>query len=221
MRIRKWSWRLLIAVLALCHMSLVVHADIPQKTKKKEQGAKALPAYKACAACHGDSGQGKLGIAPSLDTKSFWSVVSDKQFEEMVRKLHVQTSFAAGAAKLPTKKIARIASTLRSAPLSEPLALNNAATTGNRDSGKDKYDKICAMCHGAAALGYREGANAPAIKSTEFLSIVPDGYLRHMLKHGKEETMMRSFTPGSVTSWAALTDAEIEDIIAFLRDSGP
>ncbi|NUN15202.1 MAG: c-type cytochrome [Myxococcales bacterium] len=220
MQIREWSWRLLIAVLATFQMSLSSYADVPKNNKKKEHLSPATKAYQACATCHGEAGQGKIGVAPSLDTKSFWSVVSDKQFEEMVRKLHTQTNFAEDAANLKSKKIKKIIAMLRKTPVGDPLSLNNNAASGNHDSGKEKYAKICAMCHGASGLGYRENANAPAIRSQEFLSLVSDGYLRHMLKHGKEETMMRSFTPGSVTSWAALTDTEIEDIIVFLRSSG-
>jgi mono/diheme cytochrome c family protein len=80
-----------------------------------------------------------------------------------------------------------------------------------QNAGADTYKAKCAMCHGADGLG-----NTPAGKNLKAASFkdpalvkAPDAQLISAVKNGKGKM--------SASIGAKLTDAQIKDVIAYVR----
>ena len=106
---------------------------------------------------------------------------------------------------------------LRSLQPIEPAELNEAKLAGNAKVGSRLFQSICSACHGRNGAGYQETANGTGIRRKAFLASVTDGFLRYLVKHGKDQTMMRPFGGKSRVAVANLTDAQIEDVLTFMR----
>jgi cytochrome c oxidase cbb3-type subunit 3/ubiquinol-cytochrome c reductase cytochrome c subunit len=84
------------------------------------------------------------------------------------------------------------------------------------EQGRQAYGKFCATCHGPAANGYAAD-NAPSLRSLTFLSSASDAFLRAGIIRGRPGTAMAAFGRGL---GGPLEPAEVNAIIAFLRDGG-
>ena len=83
--------------------------------------------------------------------------------------------------------------------------------------GRVAYAKFCATCHGVAASGY-VADNAPSLRSTTFLASASDAFLRAGIARGRPGTAMAAF--GRLLG-GPLEAADVDAIIAFLREGGP
>jgi cytochrome c oxidase cbb3-type subunit 3 len=83
--------------------------------------------------------------------------------------------------------------------------------------GREAYAKFCATCHGVAAGGY-VADNAPSLRSPTFLASASDAFLRAGIARGRPGTAMAAF--GRLLG-GPLEPAEVDAIIAFLREGGP
>lgn len=90
---------------------------------------------------------------------------------------------------------------------------DDAGPSADVRAGKALYGKYCALCHGDNGEGYRADA-ANALTNPEFLATVSDEFLRRGTAHGRPGTPMSAW---SQARGGPLTDAEIDQIVAWLR----
>jgi mono/diheme cytochrome c family protein len=79
-------------------------------------------------------------------------------------------------------------------------------------AGGHLYAAYCAGCHGPAG----QGAEGPALNNKVLLSIATDTYLFETISRGRRGSSMDGFAKPS-TVHPALTPAEIESLVAFIR----
>ena len=100
----------------------------------------------------------------------------------------------------------------------QPADLDESPLQGNATEGERIFGDICAACHGRTGAGYQETANGTGIGRSVFLDSVTNGYLRYIIRHGKSNTMMRGFGTDDPVAVANLSDEDIENVIAYLRE---
>ncbi len=83
--------------------------------------------------------------------------------------------------------------------------------------GRKIYVKFCVTCHGPEAHGYAAD-NSPSLRSPTFLASASDAFLRAGIARGRPGTAMAAFGRGL---GGPLDGAEVNAIIAYLRDGGP
>jgi cytochrome c oxidase cbb3-type subunit 3/ubiquinol-cytochrome c reductase cytochrome c subunit len=97
-------------------------------------------------------------------------------------------------------------------------ARKNATPTGPLvERGRQAYARLCATCHGPTAQGYAAD-NSPSLRSPTFLASATDAFLRAGIARGRPGTAMAAF--GRALG-GPLAPAEVDAIIAFLREGGP
>lgn len=170
-----------------------------------------------CSVCHQADAIGKPGFAPSLTNQEFLRAVSDTFILGTVRDGRQGTAMPPFA-HLGRKEIEAIVAFLRShateANISQKVDAQPHAE-GDPKLGKVWFDEICVTCHGPGGDGYEAGGTGTAIGKIGFLSKASDGFIRETIKHGRSNTRMIGFSGPS--GLAALSDKEIDDIIAYLR----
>lgn len=84
--------------------------------------------------------------------------------------------------------------------------------------GRALYDRYCALCHGAGAVGYAAD-EASQLRNPTFLRTATDDFLRIAIERGRPGTPMSAF---GAAHGGPLASADSERIIAYLRslDSG-
>jgi mono/diheme cytochrome c family protein len=99
------------------------------------------------------------------------------------------------------------------------LATPGALQAADPASGKPVYELRCSPCHGDEGRG--DGPAAQAIepkprnfRDTEFWKSRTIDQIRTVVREGKPQTLMAGFQ-------GALSDAEIEDVIAYIQSFKP
>ena len=175
--------------------------------------------FAACAGCHGLHAEGRVGIAPRLASETFLSAASDRMLVETITAGRPGTTMIPWGASMKRGEIEAIVAWLRSKAPSEPARLDDSALAGDVETGQHLFRTICATCHGRSGAGYQESGSGTGIGRKAFLGAATNGFLRHVIKHGKSNTQMRAFAKGAPTAVADLDDKEIESVIAYLRTS--
>jgi cbb3-type cytochrome c oxidase subunit III len=179
-----------------------------------------------CAACHGRNGEGMrypgMPPFPAIANRDFLELVSDAFLTENVRHGRPGRRMPAWGEKAGGLDAAEIA-----------LVVGHVRTLGGgvnpaRDArparwiaadaalGKSLYATHCALCHGEKG----QGAEGPALDNAVLLRSASDTYLVETIRRGRRDTTMPSFLEPTVTR-AALSQGEIEAIVAFLRTWEP
>ena len=184
-------------------------------TPEKVNMGKTL--FAACGACHGQSGEGRIGMGPRLNSRGFLAAASDKFLVETIAKGRSGTTMIPWGMSYKTEQIESIVAYMRSLNPVPPAKLDESSLKGSDFHGKAVWDSICAACHGNSGAGYMETANGTGIGRKAFLDTASNGYLRYIINNGKDQTMMRGFAKKNVTAVANLSDQEIEDVIVYLR----
>ncbi len=172
-----------------------------------------------CAACHGPEGEGKIGMGPRLASKSFLSAASDEMLTNTIANGRGGTTMIAWKNAMSSEDITSVVAYLRTLAPHTLVELDESPCKGDSNAGEKLYLAICAACHGRNGAGYSEASSGTGIVRKPFLDSVTNGYLRHIIKNGKDQTQMRSFQKDSPTAVANLSDEEIENVIAYLRKS--
>jgi len=172
-----------------------------------------------CVFCHQADAIGKPGFAPSLTNHEFLSVASNKFLLSTIRDGRAGTGMPPFS-HLGKKDIESMVAYLRSyATLPDRSAEVDAqpAAKGDISRGQASYNLICLTCHGPNGDGYASGGTGTAIGKAGTLDKVSDGFLRVTIKEGRTNTRMLGFGKEGPRTMAALSDQEIDDIIAYLR----
>jgi mono/diheme cytochrome c family protein len=121
-------------------------------------------------------------------------------------------------AHLGRQKVEAIVAYLRSHTTEKNISAQVDAqpkSQGDPRLGQFWFDQICATCHGPNGDGYAAGGTGTAIGKSAFLDKASDGFIRVTIKDGRSNTRMLGFS--GPAAMAALSDGEIDDIIAYLR----
>lgn len=172
-----------------------------------------------CSACHGDQGNGGVGVPLSLP--SFLDSVDDRFLAVTIRQGRpgrVMPSFP----KLSDAQIAAIVRYIRSWSDKPAPRYSLAPVKGDVKHGAVLYAEHCASCHGDNGEGgtgtgvtfsrQRElPIIAPALNNSGFLAAASDEMIRQTLLLGRDGTPMDSFKE------EGLSGPDIDDIVSFVR----
>lgn len=180
-------------------------------------GARLYAAH--CAACHGSTGAGGVGVPLSL--ASFLNSIDDDFLRKTIRHGRpgrVMPAFS----KLSDAQIEAIVGFIRTWSDKPAPQFPGTPVRGDAVHGKSLYNSYCAACHGEAGEGGKgTGVTfsrrrdlpiiAPALNNPGFLTAASDQMIRHTLQFGREGTPMRSFLV------QGLSEQDIDDLVAYVR----
>jgi len=172
-----------------------------------------------CAACHGDKGDGGVGVPLALP--AFLETVDDEFLHRTIRlgrPGRVMPAFS----KLSDAQVDAIVDHIRGWSGKPAPKFADTPVKGDPQKGKALYASYCASCHGVNGEGGRgTGVTfsrkrdlpiiAPALNNSGFLAAASDEMIRHTLELGREGTPMRSFLV------QGLTEGDIGDLVSYLR----
>ncbi len=176
--------------------------------------------YRAhCAACHGDKGDGGVGVPLALP--AFLESVDDAFLHRTIRlgrPGRVMPAFP----RLSEAQINAIVGHIRGWAGKPAPEFSATPVKGNAQKGKALYAAYCADCHGTDGEGGKgTGVTfsrkrdlpiiAPALNNPGFQAAASDAMIRHTLLHGREGTPMRSFLA------KGLAESEIDDLVSHVR----
>lgn len=175
-----------------------------------------------CAACHGPSGEGRrypgMIVFPAVGNPDFLAVADDEFIAETIRGGRPGRRMPAWGEKdggLRPDEISQIVAHLRGAsgvPAPRDAHAQRRWVQADPTAGRELYTRNCAACHGAGG----EGIDGPALNNPRLLGAASDTYLVETIGRGRRGTPMKSFRAASPVH-PALTEAEIESIVAHLR----
>lgn len=172
-----------------------------------------------CAACHGEAGNGGIGIPLSLP--SFHATVDDNYLRQTIRlgrPGRVMPAFT----QLKDEEVDAIIRHLRSWYKGKPPTYSAAPVKGDIKRGAKLFEKYCAGCHGTNGEGgHGTGVTfsrprdfpimPPALHNPGFLASAKDAMVKTTLSKGREGTPMVAF------GQRGLSDKDLNNIVAFIR----
>ena len=175
-----------------------------------------------CAACHGEDGNGGIGVPLSLP--SFQATVDDAYLHKTIRigrPGRVMPAFT----QLSDAEVDAIVKYLRSWHKGTHPAYSTKPIAGNVGRGEKLFGKYCAGCHGAKGEGsHGTGVTfsrprdfpimPPALNNPGFLASVSDMQIKTTLVKGREGTPMVAFKQ------RGMSDRDLDDVVAFVRSLG-
>lgn len=180
----------------------------------------ALLYARNCAACHGASGRGGVGVPLALP--DFLATVTDEYLYRTIRlgrPGRVMPAFP----KLSNAEVAAIVRHIRRWDSDrERKPLPKGPVQGDPRRGARLYAEHCAACHGPDGEGgHGTGVTfsrprdlpiiAPALNNPGFLAAASDALIKATLMRGRRGTPMRSFLE------QGLTERDIDDLVSFIR----
>ncbi len=174
---------------------------------------------KYCSACHGQNGQGGVGVPLALP--DFQYGVTNDYLEKTIR-LGRPGRIMPAFTELSNNEVKAIIKYIRNWAPGKPFKYSNKKINGNIKHGKKIYLKSCAACHGAKGEG-GEGTGvtfsrprdlpviAPALNNSGFLASAPDLMIKTVLMNGREGTPMLSFLK------QGLSEKDIDDVVTYVR----
>ncbi len=198
-----------ILTLILVLVSSVVHAA--------PDGAALF--HKHCAVCHGDDGEGGVGVPLSLP--SFINSVSDEYLRTTIRlgrPGRIMPSFPA----LSDAQVNALVAHMRSWSDAPAVTHNTEPVKGDVKRGEELFASHCKQCHGEEGKGgtgtgvtfsrKRElPIIAPALNNSGFLAAATDTMIKDTLIYGREGTPMTS------SLVAGLSETDIDDLVSYIR----
>ena len=175
--------------------------------------------HKHCAVCHGDNGEGGVGVPLSLP--SFINTVSDEYLKHTIR-LGRPGRIMPAFPKLSDAQIDAIVEHMRGWSDAPAVTHNTEPVKGDSKRGEELFANYCEQCHGENGKGgtgtgvtfsrKRElPIIAPALNNSGFLASATDSMIRDTLIYGREGTPM---TSSLVTG---LSEEDINDLVSYIR----
>jgi cytochrome c oxidase cbb3-type subunit 3 len=163
-----------------------------------------------CALCHGDQRQGHANDdAPSLRSQSLLESTPPRIMIEAIAYGRPGTPMAGFldeiGGPMTYADIVYLNMWLKQQAGVTPVPLQGEVS-GDAANGAEVYAANCAGCHGANG----EGGTGTALANPTMLALTSDGFLRHAIVNGRQDTPMPAFG-------ATLGEGQINDVVAFLR----
>jgi len=172
-----------------------------------------------CAACHGDTGDGGVGVPLALP--AFLESVDDSFLQRTIRMGRpgrVMPAFT----KLSDAQINALVGHIRGWSGKPAPVFSDKPVKGDPKKGKTLFASYCAACHGANGEGgMGTGVTfsrkrdlpiiAPALNNPGFLAAASDSMIQHTLLFGREGTPMRSFLV------QGLSETDIDNLVSYVR----
>ena len=172
-----------------------------------------------CAGCHGEKGDGGIGIPLSLP--SFHATVDDDYLKQTLlrgRPGRVMPSFS----HLSDAEVNAIVRHMRSWYKGKVPVYPYTPIKGDAKRGAQLFEKHCASCHGPTGEGgHGTGVTfsrprdlpimPPALHNPGYISSTTDAMIKDTLVKGRKGTPMVSF------SKRGLKDKDLNDIVAHIR----
>lgn len=189
----------------------------PSQAMAAPDGAKLYGRH--CASCHGEKGDGGIGVPLSLP--SFQAGISDEYLQKTIRigrPGRVMPTFAS----LGDDEVDAIVRHVRSWNKGPAATYPATRIKGDPMHGKQLFAQYCAACHGSDGEGAKgTGVTfsrprdlpimAPSLHNSGFLAAAPDAMIKATLMNGREGTPMQSFLK------AGLSEKDIDDIVSHVR----
>lgn len=181
----------------------------PQLTPQQSEAA-AARYQQYCALCHGPDRAGHANDhAPSLKSASLIATGTPVVIGEAIAYGRPGTPMGAYHVEmggpLTRQEIRELAFWLMAMAPTDPIEVADRVE-GDVVLGAEVYGQHCASCHGAQG----EGGTGTALGNATMLALTPDGFLRHAIENGREDTPMVAFRD-------ILSPAQIDGVTAFLR----
>ncbi len=172
-----------------------------------------------CATCHGDKGDGGVGVPLSLP--AFLESVDDSFLRKTIRlgrPGRVMPAFRA----LGDAQVDAIVSHIRNWSGKPAPVFPDTPIKGDVQHGKELFASYCAACHGEMGEGgsgtgvtfsrkREQPIIAPALNNPGFLAAASDEMIRYTLQQGRAGTPMRSFLV------QGLSEQDINDLVSAIR----
>lgn len=197
--------------------SVAFRADQPAGTA--EQVALGKEKYAMCVGCHGAEGEGRVGMAPRLNSGSYLAIVSNDFLERTIVEGRAGTNMIGWGATMNEADVDGLVAYIRSWQTTDGVELDEGDLNGNLEDGGRVWLDICSRCHGRSGAGYSEAGSGTGIGRKAFLDQISNGQLRGIIAQGKDNTPMRPFDGKSPVAVANLTPAEIDSVILYLRQN--
>lgn len=172
-----------------------------------------------CAACHGDAGDGGVGVP--LRLPAFQEGVSDAYLKQTIR-LGRPGRVMPGFDHLSKAEVEAIVEHIRGWHDGDRPVFSPARIEGDVQRGARLFSQHCAQCHGEQGQG-GQGTGvtfsrprdlpiiAPALNNPGFLAAASDAMIKATLMQGREGTPMVSFRE------QGLSEEQINDLVAYVR----
>jgi cytochrome c oxidase cbb3-type subunit 3 len=172
-----------------------------------------------CVACHQFDGQGGIGLPLSKDKLDD---VSDAYLRSTIRVGRPGRVMPAYQ-RLSDAQVDAIVRYLRQRTNTEQIEFSDEPVLGDVANGALVYESHCLKCHGPDGEGEGKGTGVtlsrersflvmPAsISNPGFLASAPDRLIHRSVSVGRKSSGMPAFGRGK------LTDAEINDVVAYVR----
>jgi len=172
-----------------------------------------------CASCHGEKGDGGIGIPLSLP--SFQAIVDNDFLKQTIlhgREGRVMPSFS----YFSEAEVDALVKHMRSWYKGKVPLYSSVSVKGNAEHGKPLFEKHCASCHGVTGEGghgtgvtFSRPRNLPimppSLQNPGYLASAKDEMIKATLVKGRDGTPMLS------AGKLGLKDTEINDIVAYVR----
>ncbi len=185
-----------------------------------------------CFACHGEGTYGRWDkifkrFIPAIRGPSLQATADRAYLETNIAKGRPGTQMPAWemqAGGLQPDEISALSAFLLAPVAGQPTvdrAKLNLVTAhlvrGDPQRGEKLFLRNCAGCHGIAG----HGGVAPELDNPTFQQAATDDFIVATIRNGRRNTAMPSFQPGARkdagASVAGLTDAELSDVLSFVR----
>lgn len=190
---------------------------MPSQAEAAPDGATLYARH--CGACHGEDGEGGIGVPLSLP--SFQATIDDDYLHRSIRygrPGRVMPAFT----QFSEQETDAIVKFVRSWNHDVPAKFPRYPVRGDARNGKQLYAKHCASCHGENGGGGKgtgvtlprpraSAIVAPALNNPGFLASATDTMIKAILRKGREGTPMPSHTKQD------FKDKEINDLVSFVR----
>jgi cytochrome c oxidase cbb3-type subunit III len=204
--------RTLLLLLSMCHPTWAASA-----TASDADGQRLF--INNCAACHGNDGQGGVGVPLALP--SFLSAVDDDYLRKTIRNGRVGRIMPAFK-RFSDAEVDAVVAHIRSLSKAPQAKLSGDRIVGDRRNGQQLFARHCAACHGeSGAGGHGTGVTlsrprnlpilAPGLNNPGFLASAKDSMIKQTLMLGRAGTPMVSFAK------KGLSEKQINDIVVYVR----
>lgn len=172
-----------------------------------------------CAACHGETGHGGVGVPLALP--DFLASITDAYLVKTIRMGRpgrVMPAFS----QLTEAEVGAITRHIRTFAAEPSAVLPNTPVRGSPVHGKEVYARHCAVCHGSHGEGGKGTGvafsrprdlpiTAPALHNPGFLKAASDQMIKMTLMKGRVGTPMTSFLD------KGLSETDIDDVVSYIR----